>query len=183
MEVFCTALKSIFEQIGEDPKREGLQKTPERMLQMYRSFLTGYKESSDELLGDVIKLDLKDSEESVLIKNIPFYSLCEHHLVPFFGEVHLAYVPHAHTLGLGRIFQYIESASRRLILQENLSAEIATTLFLKLNAKALLLKMTGLHTCLALSKKGSKPTTLTTQSFHGDQAFLNFLTQQTRDFS
>lgn len=183
MEAFQTALSDLFAKLGENPNREGLKKTPERMIQMYKSFIKENKDSSNQLLGTPLHIDAKADQESILINQIPFCALCEHHLVPFFGNVHIAYVPNRHIIGLGRVFQYIESISRRLVLQENLSAEISLALFSHLQAKALLVKMSGLHTCLTISQKATRGIQLTTHSFRGDKSLQTLLMSQTHEYN
>ncbi|MCH9634152.1 MAG: GTP cyclohydrolase 1 [Chlamydiae bacterium] len=183
MQLFNTALRSIFKQIGEDPHRKGLRRTPERMIQMYQSFLTGYQKSVDDLLGHPIELDQHKSQDIIVMRNIPFCSLCEHHLVPFHGEVHVAYLPNLHTLGLGRVFEYVESVSRKLTLQENLSSEIGLALFEKLDAKALIVKIVGWHTCLTLTRKSLRGSSLVTHSFFGTPDLKPQLVSQVHDFT
>lgn len=183
MKAYQDALTNLFEKIGENPKREGLIKTPRRMSEMYQNFITGHQVSSDELLGEPLSMQNSEGNETILIDHIPFCALCEHHLVPFFGEVHLAYIPNTYLLGLGRIFQYVESISRKLVLQENLSSEIASTLFTKLEPKALIIKMTALHTCSAISQKIPRGTSLTTQSFRGDTTHQTHLLNQVHDLA
>lgn len=183
MKAYQEALSHLFETIGEDPNREGLVKTPERMANMYQQFITGHQISSDELLGPPIPFDATSGLETLLIDHIPFCALCEHHLVPFYGEVHLTYIPNQSILGLGRIYHYVESVSRKLVLQEKLCSEIATTLFDKLMPHALLVKMSALHSCSALSQKIPKGTSLSTQSFRGNKKFQPQLIQQVHDLT
>lgn len=177
MEIFQTALQSLFEDIGEDPNRKGLEKTPFRMTQMYRSFLTGYQEDSEELLGSTILLKSK-AHQIITVPQIPFFSLCEHHLVPFFGQASLVYVPDQSILGVGRILNYVEAISRKLALQENLCEEIAQTLYKKLQAKALLFKMSAFHTCMPLSQKTTQVAKLSSQTYLGDENHYQTLTQE-----
>lgn len=165
-----STLKDLFVRIGEDPERDGLNKTSDRVLKMYESFLTGYQEDPLSLLGQRLELHTP-TQECIRIDRIPFCALCEHHLVPFFGEASVSFIPESHTLGLSHFFNFFEKASRRLALQENLCGELARIIFQKLEPKALYVEMSALHTCLALSHQNAKHTQLVTECFLGDATY------------
>ncbi|HEY5649496.1 MAG TPA: GTP cyclohydrolase I, partial [Nitrospiria bacterium] len=112
--------------VGEDPGRNGLEKTPERVDRMYRFLTNGYSQNIDEVLNNAlfpIKYD-----EMVIVKDIDFFSLCEHHLVPFFGKCHIAYLPDRKVIGLSKLPRLVEVFSRRLQVQERLTQQIAETI-------------------------------------------------------
>jgi GTP cyclohydrolase I len=118
--------RQILEDIGEDPARDGLQNTPERAARAMQYLTRGYHQSLDEVVNNAI-FD-SDNEEMILVKNIELYSLCEHHLLPFIGKCHVAYIPTGKVIGLSKIARIVDMFARRLQIQENLTKEIADTL-------------------------------------------------------
>ena len=151
--------KAVYElllAIGEDPEREGLKKTPERVAHMCKEILAGMGED----IGKEIKIfPCPGFDEIVLLKNIPFYSLCEHHLLPFMGKVHLGYIPEKGLIaGLSNLVRVVESLSRRLQVQERLTTEIADLLMKKLKPKGVLVQIEAEPLCMnmrGVKKPGS----------------------------
>ena len=116
-------VKNILEALGENPEREGLQKTPERVAKSLRFLTKGYNEDPETVMGDA--LFRSESKEMVVVKDIDFFSLCEHHLLPFFGRCHIAYLPNGHILGLSKVARLVDVFSRRLQVQERLTHQIS----------------------------------------------------------
>src|SRR5688500_15444611 len=121
------SFKKIIEQIGEDPEREGLRDTPKRAAKAMEFMTQGYHQSLDKIVNGAL-FD-SDNEEMVLVKNIELYSLCEHHLLTFIGKCHVAYLPKGKIIGLSKIARIVDLHSRRLQVQENLTKEIAKTVY------------------------------------------------------
>ncbi|MEW5766164.1 MAG: GTP cyclohydrolase I FolE [bacterium] len=155
------AVEMILEAIGEDPKRPGLEYTPERVADMYEEIFCGIaKDASKE-----IQIFLPDEyDEMLLVKDIPFYSVCEHHLIPFFGKVHVAYLPkQGRITGLSKLGRVVEVLSRRLQLQERLTTAIADILMANLNPHGVLVVIEAEHLCMTM-RGVKKPGSLTITS-------------------
>lgn len=121
------AVKMILEAIGEEPSREGLKGTPQRVAEMYEEILAGYSETPAKELK--IHYEKENYEEIVLVRDIPLYSMCEHHMLPFFGRAHVAYMPHKDRVaGLSKIVRAVELLARKLQVQERLTKQIADTI-------------------------------------------------------
>ncbi|HTV00825.1 MAG TPA: GTP cyclohydrolase I FolE [Luteitalea sp.] len=143
-----TLIKSLLEQLGEDPSREGLQKTPERVEKSLRFLTSGYGADVDDILNGA--LFTVDYSEMVIVKDIDFYSLCEHHLLPFFGKCHVAYIPRTQVIGLSKIPRLVDVFSRRLQVQERLTNEIAECIREKVDPLGVGVIMQGTHLCMAM---------------------------------
>ena len=115
--------KKLIQQIGEDPSREGLVKTPERAAKALEFLTQGYSQSLDKIVNKAVFES--DSDEMVIVKNIELYSMCEHHMLPFIGQCHVAYLPHGKVIGLSKIARIVDMYARRLQIQENLTKQIA----------------------------------------------------------
>ena len=134
--------------MGEDPEREGLKKTPGRVARAIAEITTGYTVDIDKVLnGAFFKADYK---EMVIVKDISFYSLCEHHMLPFFGKAHIAYIPDGRIIGLSKIPRLVEAFARRLQVQERLTVQIADTIFKKLNPKGVGVVLEAQHLCMTM---------------------------------
>src|ERR1044072_8702065 len=124
-------IRRLLEAIGEDPNRDGLRETPRRVEQSLRFLTSGYQTDIDAVLNNA--LFTVEYSEMVIVKDIDFYSLCEHHLLPFFGKCHVAYIPQNKVIGLSKIPRLVDIFSRRLQIQERLSSQIADTIREKIN--------------------------------------------------
>lgn len=155
------AVRDILEAIGEDPHREGLKDTPRRIAKMYEEIFSGLKEDPSKHLE--IYFEEEKHEELVLVKDIPFYSMCEHHLVPFFGRAHVGYLPRGGKLtGLSKLARVVETVAKRPQLQERLTTKIADTIMEKLDPYGVIVVVEGEHMCMTMrgvKKPGSKTIT------------------------
>lgn len=150
---------------GEDPKREGLEKTPSRVATMYEFLLQGYKKDIDEVMnGAVFK---ERYSEMVIVKEIDFFSLCEHHLLPFYGKCHVAYVPKGKIIGLSKIPRIVDVFSRRLQVQERLAQQIADTLFEWLNPLGVGVIIEARHLCMMMRGVEKQHSVATTSAMLG----------------
>ncbi|MFQ5867991.1 MAG: GTP cyclohydrolase I FolE [bacterium] len=152
------AVKMILEAIGEDPYREGLNRTPRRVAEMYEEILAGYSQAPAKELK--IHYERENYEEIVLVRDIPLYSMCEHHILPFFGRAHVAYMPHKDRVaGLSKIVRVVEVLARRLQVQERLTKQIADTIMQALTPQGVLVVIEAEHFCMTMrgiKKPGSR---------------------------
>ncbi len=139
------AVHAILLNVGENPDRAGLRKTPERVARMYDELLAGYLVEPLALINDATFKE--DYEQMIVVKDIDFFSLCEHHLLPFFGSVHIAYLPKGKVLGLSKMPRVVEMFARRLQLQERMTQEIADFLDELLHPQGVAVLVTGQHLC------------------------------------
>lgn len=139
------AVRTILSEIGEDPQRQGLLKTPERVARMFEELTAGYRTDPVKLINGAL-FDV-EYEEMVVVKEIEFYSLCEHHMLPFFGKAYVAYIPNGKVIGLSKIPRIVEMFARRLQVQERMTAEIAQFLQGAVNAKGVAVLVEGSHMC------------------------------------
>ena len=154
--------KSLIEVIGEDPNREGLIKTPARVAKAWSYISEGYNKNLDKIINNAIFHE--KSKDLVVVKDIEFFSLCEHHLLPFFGKAHVGYIPNGKVIGLSKIPRIIDMFSRRLQVQERLTHEIADTVEKVLNPVGVAVVMEGRHMCMQMrgvEKQNSLATTST----------------------
>jgi len=142
-------IRLLLEAVGEDPDREGLKQTPRRVANFYEEALAGMEVDPAKVLN--VYYEKEEHEEIVLLKDIPLYSLCEHHLLPFFGRAHIAYIPKKERLlGLSKIARLVEILSRRLQLQERLTKQIADTLMKAVQPLGVLVVIEAEHFCLTM---------------------------------
>jgi GTP cyclohydrolase IA len=156
------AVQTILYAIGEDPERQGLLKTPDRVARMYDELASGYMTDPEKLINGAI-FDV-DYHETVLVKDIEFFSLCEHHMLPFYGTAHVAYIPDGKVIGLSKIPRIVDMFARRLQVQERLTAEIANFINKTLNPKGVAVVIDGAHMCAMMrgvKKSGVNMTTTT----------------------
>jgi GTP cyclohydrolase I len=142
------AVRQILRNIGEDPDRQGLKRTPERVASMYAELTRGYQIDPISLVNDAI-FDIS-YDEMVLVRDIDFYSLCEHHLLPFFGRVHVSYIPRGRVIGLSKIPRLVEMFARRLQVQERMTVQIADFLQEVLDPQGVAVVVEAMHMCMAM---------------------------------
>jgi len=150
----------ILKELGEDVHREGLERTPERVAKALQFLTSGYQQDVKDVLNDA--LFVEDYDEMVIVKDIDFFSLCEHHLLPFIGKAHVAYMPRRKIVGLSKIPRLVEMFSRRLQVQERLTTQIATTLDEALQPRGVAVVMEAIHLCMLMrgvEKQNSKAVT------------------------
>jgi GTP cyclohydrolase I len=141
-------VREILAALGEDPDREGLLKTPERVMRALRYFTKGYAEDPCAVIGDA--LFTEDYSEMIVVKDIDFFSLCEHHLLPFFGRVHVAYLPKGRIVGISKIARLVETYARRLQVQERMTEQIANTISEMLGAGGVGVVVEAEHMCMRM---------------------------------
>ena len=171
--------------IGENPDREGLLKTPERVEKAFRFLTSGYQQDVDEVLNAA--LFPIEYDEMVIVRNIDFFSLCEHHLLPFFGKCHVAYLPDKKIIGLSKIPRLVEVFSRRLQVQERLTTQIAETIHEKVKPKGTAVVIEGQHLCMSMRGVKTQNAIAVTSSMLGAfrtrqetrQEFLSLINQPT----
>ncbi|MHC4199665.1 MAG: GTP cyclohydrolase I FolE [Planctomycetota bacterium] len=154
------AVREMLVAFGEDPARPGLKETPRRVGDMYAELLAGMSEDPREIIKS---LEGDKHDEIVLLRDIPLFSLCEHHLLPFIGKAHVAYVPRGKMLGLSKLARLVDCYARRLQVQERLSTQIADALMETLNPKGVLVVIEAEHLCMTM-RGAKKPGSVTTTS-------------------
>jgi len=141
-------VRRILMQIGEDPARDGLQRTPQRVERALRYLTSGYRRDPDEVLNGAL-FDVA-YDEMVIVKDIEVFSLCEHHLLPFFGKCHVAYIPNGKIIGLSKIPRLVDMYARRLQVQERLTTQIAETINEKVRPKGVAVVIEAQHLCMIM---------------------------------
>jgi GTP cyclohydrolase IA len=158
-------IRDLLVALGEDPQREGLLRTPKRVEQALQFLTGGYGADVDSVLNDA--LFTVDYNEMVIVKDIDFYSLCEHHLLPFFGRCHVAYIPSDKVVGLSKIPRLVEIFSRRLQVQERLTNQIAETIRAKIDPLGVGVVMEATHLCMSMRGVQKQNTTAVTSAMLG----------------
>lgn len=156
---------TIIEQIGENLQREGLQKTPQRAAKAFEFLTQGYKQNISDIVNDAIFPS--DMSELVIVKNIELYSLCEHHLLPFFGKCHVGYIPQGKVLGLSKIARIVDVFARRLQIQEQLTHEIASTIMQVTDASGVGVIIEAQHLCMMMRGVEKQNSVMTTSVMLG----------------
>ena len=155
---FQKAVSMMLEAFGEDTKREGIKRTPERVAEFYEEFFTGYNEDIDNLIS--VHYQTENYEEIVIVKDIQLYSMCEHHLLPFSGKVHIAYLPKkGRIVGVSKLVRVVEAFAHRLQLQERLSEQIADTIMKTVQPRGAMVVIEAEHLCMTMRgvrKPGAK---------------------------
>ena len=159
------AVSSILQAVGENPEREGLKRTPERVARMYAELLSGYKADPIAVVNDAI-FDVK-YDEMVVVRDVEFYSLCEHHILPFMGRVHVAYIPDGKVIGVSKIPRIVEIFARRLQVQERMTREIADLIRDLLHPQGVGVVVEALHLCMMMRGVQKHNARMTTSAMHG----------------
>jgi GTP cyclohydrolase I len=178
-------IAALLAQIGEDPSREGLLRTPHRVAKAWHFLTSGYGKDPDEVINNAVFTEKYD--EMVIVRDVDFFSLCEHHLLPFYGKVHIAYIPKGKIVGLSKIPRIVEVFSRRLQVQERMTQQIAETLYRALEPDGVAVVVEARHLCMMMrgvEKQNSLATTSAMLgSFRDDERtraeFLNLTGRQT----
>ncbi len=169
-----SAVKQLLVDIGEDPTREGLIKTPQRFIETFSELTSGYATNLQDLAQGALFDEAYDN--MVVVRNIEFYSLCEHHLLPFYGRCHVGYIPTEKIIGLSKIPRIVEMYSRRLQVQERMTSQIAEALFDVVAPQGLGVVMEAFHFCMMMRGVQKQNSFAITSSMKGC-----FLTQETRE--
>jgi len=156
---------ALLEELGEDPGREGLRDTPKRVEKSLRFLTSGYQADIDEVINNA--LFSVDYSEMVIVKDIDFYSLCEHHLLPFFGKCHVAYIPQQKVIGLSKIPRLVEVFARRLQVQERLTTQVATTIESHLRPLGVGVVLEAEHLCMRMRGVEKQNSTVVTSAMLG----------------
>lgn len=178
------AVRVVLETIGEDPRREGLRRTPARVAKAWEFFTSGYGQDVKKVLNGAVFQEKYN--EMVLVKDIDFFSLCEHHLLPFYGKAHIAYIPNGKILGLSKIPRIVEIFSRRLQVQERMTQQIADTLYETLEPDGVAVVIEARHLCMMMRGVERQNSLATTSamlgSFREDERtrneFLNLISSK-----
>ena len=157
--------KEVIENLGEDPNREGLLKTPERVAKAMQFLTQGYDQNPQEILKSAMFAEKYD--EMVIVKDIEVYSLCEHHMLPFFGKCHIAYIPNGHIVGLSKFPRMVDAFSRRLQVQERLTDQIRDCLDETLNPQGVAVCIEAQHLCMQMRGVQKQNSITTTSAFSG----------------
>lgn len=166
------AVRLLLEGIGEDPGREGLAETPERVARMYEELFSGMEADPAEPLSKVFRVD---NDEMVLEKDIVFYSMCEHHMLPFYGKAHIAYVPEGRVAGLSKLARTVEIYARRLQIQERMTGQIADALMTHLMPRGVMVALEAEHMCMTMrgvKKPGSRTVTTAARGVFAENPLL-----------
>ena len=159
------ATRIIIEAIGENPDRQGLRNTPARVARAYTELLAGYRENPETIINGALFEVTYD--EMVIVRDIEFYSLCEHHMLPFMGRAHVAYIPRGHVIGLSKIPRIVDMFSRRLQVQERLTRQIADSIHELLHPHGVAVVVEALHTCSMMRGVKKHDARMTTSAMLG----------------
>ena len=159
------AVTDLISAVGEDPEREGLKNTPDRVARMYAELLSGYNMDPENIInGALFNINY---DEMVLVRDIEFYSLCEHHMLPFLGRAHVAYLPNGKVIGLSKIPRIVEMYARRLQVQERMTRQIADLLQHMLEPQGVAVVVEGMHLCSMMRGVKKHGARMTTSAMHG----------------
>ena len=161
----ASSIKTLLSEIGENPEREGLLKTPERVSKSMEFLTNGYDKNPSEILKSAMFSE--NYSQIVLVKDIELYSLCEHHMLPFFGKAHIAYIPNGRIVGLSKIPRIVDVFSRRLQVQERLTDEIKDCIQETLNPKGVAVVIEAQHLCMQMRGVQKQHSSTTTSAFSG----------------
>jgi len=159
------SVKTILREIGEDHQREGLLKTPSRVAKAFEFLTDGYKINIDEIMNKAIFNEKYD--EMVVVKDIDFYSMCEHHLLPFYGKIHVAYIPKGKIIGLSKMPRVVDAFAKRLQVQERMTRQVADTIEKYLEPRGVAVVAEGFHMCMMMRGVQKQNSITTTSAMHG----------------
>ncbi|HJU11935.1 MAG TPA: GTP cyclohydrolase I FolE [Candidatus Binataceae bacterium] len=176
------AVRSILRYIGEDPGREGLERTPTRVARAYEYLTSGYTQDPKQVINGALFTE-EDYQEIILCRDVDFYSLCEHHLLPFMGKAHVAYLPNRHIVGLSKIARLVEIYARRLQIQERMTTQIAQTIMDEIKPLGVAVVLEAEHLCMRMRGVEKQNSYVTTSAMLGRfrthletrQEFMNLL--------
>lgn len=151
--------------VGEDPDREGLARTPHRVAKAWQHLTAGYRETLADVVGEGVFA--AEGSEMVIVKDIEFYSMCEHHMLPFYGRAHIAYIPNSKILGLSKFARIVDLYSRRLQVQERITTQVADAVQELLEPKGVAVFMEGVHLCMAMRGVQKQNSSTTTSAMRG----------------
>jgi GTP cyclohydrolase I len=158
-------VRDLLVRIGEDPEREGLQRTPHRVSKMYDFLTQGYRQDVTKVVNNAVFAE--KYKEMVIVKDIDFFSLCEHHLLPFYGKVHIAYIPNGKIIGLSKLPRIVDVFARRLQVQERMTQQIAETLYDVLNPDGVAVVAEARHLCMMMRGVEKQNSVATTSAMMG----------------
>jgi len=158
-------IRELLEKLGEDPDREGLLRTPERVKESFEFLTEGYRQDPRKLIQNSVFSD--KHEEMVLVRDIPIYSLCEHHLLPFFGKAHVGYIPNEKIVGISKIARMVDLFARRLQVQERMTNQIADTLMQTLKPRGVAVVIDAEHLCMQMRGVQKRGTSVVTSAMLG----------------
>ena len=158
-------VRQMLIELGEDPEREGLIKTPERVVKSYEYLTRGYRQNLDEVVNGA--LFEAESDDMVIVRDIEFFSLCEHHMLPFFGKCHVGYIPREKIIGVSKIARIVDVFARRLQVQERMTKQIAQALMDILDAEGVGVVVEGQHLCMQMRGVEKQHSVMTTSSMRG----------------
>jgi GTP cyclohydrolase I len=159
------AVRDLLEAIGDDPSRDGLLETPKRVAQMYTEITGGTHEEAVEVLGTQFE---EDHQEMVIIRDVPFYSICEHHLLPFFGTAHVGYLPRGRVVGISKLARAVDILARRPQVQERLTSQVADAINEALSPEGIAVVIRAEHLCMAMRGVRKPGTSVVTSATRGD---------------
>jgi GTP cyclohydrolase I len=183
------AVKNLLEAFGEDVSREGLERTPERVARMYDELLAGYRVDPFKLINEAVFT--VEYDDMVIVRDIDFYSMCEHHLLPFLGKAHVAYLPDGEVIGLSKIPRVVDLFARRLQVQERMTRQIADFLEAAIHPQGVAVVVEGLHLCSKIRGVKKAESRMVTSAMKGcfrenevtRQEFLEHISRGSREFS
>lgn len=160
------AVKTLLEYIGENTQREGIIDTPERVVKSYKEIYSGYNADLDEIMN-VKFFEVASFQDIILLKNVSFKSICEHHMLPIIGNVDIAYIPNDSVVGISKLARVVDVFARRLQIQEKMTAEIAEAIDSRLSPKGVAVKVSALHQCMSLRGVLKDDSLMTTLHYTG----------------
>jgi GTP cyclohydrolase I len=183
-EIIEKAVRQILNDIGEDPTREGLVKTPDRVARAYKFLTKGYAEDPKTVINGA--LFVEDYSEMIIMRDLDFFSLCEHHMLPFFGKAHVAYIPKKHIVGISKLARLVDIYSRRLQVQERMTNQVANTLMEELDPQGVAVVVEAEHLCMRMRGVEKQNSVVTTSAMLGvfrsnqetRQEFVNLMARQ-----